>query len=120
MEPSRDDKTIFLINLISFHEHASEETRTVAREACERLGEECGGKKAGILLWNVAPNLDLRKNVHLVEVALFESDDALQAFRNHPAHMKFAAVLRGAADWKIGKIPGSFLSKFFQPGIGIF
>jgi len=40
----------------------------------------------------------------LVEVAIFENDDALQRFRGHPKHKKFTNVLSEIADWWVGDI----------------
>jgi hypothetical protein len=88
--------------LISFHEEASQAVR---QEVCDRyqtLAEECGGKEAGILLFKVEHNLDLRKGVHLVEIAIFRDNDALQAFRVHPTHKELTDVLCQCADWQVG------------------
>jgi hypothetical protein len=88
--------------LISFNESASEAHR---QEVCDRyqtLAVECGGAEAGILFFKVEHNLDLRKGVHLVEIAVFTDNDALQKFRVHPKHKELTDVLCQVADWQVG------------------
>lgn len=68
--------------LISFRDYASSEQRDEALLRLQELAQRCGGSGAGILFWKVAFNLDQRKNWHLVEVALFRDNDALQQFRS--------------------------------------
>lgn len=88
--------------LISFKEGTPEETRKEVYDLYQTLAEDCGGKEAGILYFKVDYNLDLRKNVHLVEFAIFRDNEALQAFRVHPGHSKVTNLLREVADWKVG------------------
>lgn len=88
--------------LISFRDTASEDVRQEVYDRYQTLDRDCGGKEAGILFWNVSWNLDLRKNVHLVEVAVFRDDVALQAFRVHPKHNEITKILREVADWQVG------------------
>lgn len=90
--------------LISFRPYATPEKREQVLLDYQALGERCGGKDAGILLWQVDRNLDQRKNWHLVELALFSDDAALQRFREHPAHAQATSVLREIADWAVGDI----------------
>lgn len=57
--------------LISFLPTASQDIRDEIAFRYATLGDDCGGEKAGILFWSVKPNMDTRKNIHLVEVAIF-------------------------------------------------
>ena len=91
--------------LISFREGVPEAKRREIFDRYQTLAEDCGGENAGILLWRVGWNLDLRKKVHLVEIAIFENDAALQAFRKHPKHTELTVILREIADWWVGDIP---------------
>lgn len=88
--------------LISFRPEASEEIRREIFDRYQTLAEDCGGNDAGILFWRVDRNADLRKNVCLVEVAIFESWHALQAFRQHSKHQELTDILREVADWWVG------------------
>src|SRR3989338_249902 len=66
--------------------------------SCSNLGNDEGQT----FIFAVERNLDLRKGVHLVELAIFRDDAALQAFRAHPEHTKITDVLREIADWQVG------------------
>lgn len=57
-------------------------------------------------------NLDLRKKVHLVEIAMFKDNEALQAFRVHPKHRELTDMLSKVADWQVGdlNLPHSVVS----------
>jgi len=90
--------------LISFRDHATPEQRQQVFADYQELGEKCGGKDAGILIWQVDHNLDQRKHWHLVEFAVFRDDAAFQRFREHPAHTELTLVLREIADWAVGDI----------------
>ncbi len=87
---------------IRFKEGTPQEVKEKALNLYQTLGEECGGRKAGILYWSVRPNLDLRKGVELVEFVIFTDNDALQAFRVHPAHQEIFTLMREHADWTVG------------------
>lgn len=88
--------------LIKFHEGVSREIQEEIFSRYQTLAEDCGGAGAGILFFKVDWNRDLRKGVQLVERAIFEDDDALQRFREHPAHKDLADKLRQCADWWVG------------------
>ncbi len=90
--------------LISFHSNEPEAVREEVYKRYQTLGEDCGGEKAGILLFKVEHNLDLRKNVHLVEIAVFRSNEDLQQFRAHPKHQEITDILATIADWQVGDI----------------
>lgn len=90
--------------LIGFKPGASEEIKQEIYERYQSLAKDCGGKEAGILFWTVGHNLDLRKNVHLVEIAVFSDDEAMQNFRNHPKHKELTDILCKVADWQVGDI----------------
>ncbi len=97
-------KSLLHIVLISFRLDAPDSARQKAYGMLLTLGDDCGGKEAGILFFTVDNNLDLRKNVHLVEVAIFKDNEALQKFRNHPKHAALTEILRDIADWQVGDI----------------
>ena len=108
MQPSsRDDlieKPLWHIVLISFYAKAPESIRQDIYNRYQTLDSDCGGSEAGILYWKVDWNLDTRKNIHLVEIAVFESNDALQNFRAHPKHKELTEIMRECADWQVGDI----------------
>ena len=98
-------KALWHVVLISFRPNATQATRKEVYSRYQTLDEDCGGKAAGVLFWKVDHNLDLRKSVHLVEIAIFKNDDALQKFRMHPAHKAFTEnLLSKVADWTVGDI----------------
>lgn len=88
--------------LISFQPTASEEVRKEVFDRFQTIASDCGGEAAGILSFKVEHNLDLRKGVHLVEVAHFTDGAALEAFCVHPKHTELTNVLRECADWQVG------------------
>jgi hypothetical protein len=90
--------------LISFKTETPEEVRQEIYDRYQTLDKDCGGVGAGILFWEVKRNLDTRKNVHLVEIAVFTNNDALQAFRRHPKHKELTDILCKVADWQVGDI----------------
>ncbi len=96
------NKVLWHVVLISFKPDAPEEKRKEIYNRYQTIAQDCGGLKAGILYWVVEHNLDLRKNVHLVEAAAFRSDADLQAFRVHPKHKELTDILSQIADWKVG------------------
>ena len=102
--------------LISFKPEASEEARKEVYDRYQTLDEDCGGKEAGILFWRVDHNMDLRKNVHLVEIAIFRDWEARETFRAHPKHKELTVILRDVADWQLGniKIATSDVSFFYK------
>lgn len=90
--------------LISFKDETPIAQRQQIYDLYQTLAEECGGMDAGILYFLVAPNLDQRKNVHLVEIALFRSNEDLQLFRQHPKHTELTTILKDIADWQVGDL----------------
>lgn len=92
--------------LISFGDDVSEESRKKIYNLYQTLDRACGGKRAGILFWKVSRNLDQRKNVHLVEIAAFRDDAALQVFRAHPKHKEVTDLLSASPNtkWWVGDI----------------
>lgn len=90
--------------LVSFYPNMPTDIKQGIFESLWTLGTDCGGENAGVLFWQVGWNLDLRKNVHLVEVALFRDAEALEAFRQHPKHVEVGARLRAVADWQVGDL----------------
>lgn len=92
--------------LVSFKPETSEAMKQKVYGLYQTLAEDCGGKKAGVLFWKVGWNLDLRKNIHLVEIAIFENSGAFQKFQAHPKHKELASIVKETADWKVGDILG--------------
>jgi hypothetical protein len=90
--------------LISFRSILGADHRALAADRHRLLGEQCGGRPAGIMHWQVAENLDQRKGWHLVEFAVFRDRQAFEAFRRHPAHLAAGAVLSEIADWAVGDL----------------
>ncbi len=97
-------KGLWHVVLFTFHANASEVQKTEVLERLKILGDDCGGKNAGIIMWKAGENLDLRKNIALVEIATFRNNEALQRFRAHPKHAEFVAIVRECADWQVGDI----------------
>jgi hypothetical protein len=102
--PSDPPTSLVHVVLISFRDSASEAQRQAVFARHQGLGDRCGGVAAGILLWRVDWNLDQRKNWHLMELAVFRDEAALQRYRVHPAHVEMTAIFREIADWAVGDI----------------
>ena len=98
------ENVLWHVILISFRKETPDEVRQKIFDMYQTLPEDCGGKDAGILYFSVNHNLDLRKNVHLVEIAAFRNEDALQKFRFHPKHALLAKELSAIADWQVGDV----------------
>lgn len=90
--------------LISFKPETPPNKRQEIYDLYQTMDTQCGGREAGILFWKIGYNLDLRKNVHLVEIAIFRDNEALQEFRRHPAHAVLTGMLSQIADWQVGDI----------------
>ena len=104
-------KNLWHVVLISFRPETPEKGRQEIYNRFQTLAQDCGGKKAGILFWRVDRNLDLRKNVHLVEISVFKDQAALQTFRKHPKHKELTDILSRMADWLVGDIRHPFSAK---------
>lgn len=105
------NKNVFWhVVLISFRRVASSEVREKVFALYQTLATDCGGISAGILYWKVAHNLDMRKEVHLVEIAVFRDGEAFQAFRRHPKHQELTGILEDVADWQVGDVVGEAFS----------
>lgn len=100
----RHAEKLWHVVLLSFRSETPESVREDVYRRYQTLQEDCGGATAGILFFNVQKNLDLRKQVHLVEIAVFRDEAALQAFRAHPKHQELTNILRRAADWQVGDL----------------
>ena len=89
--------------LISFKPDTPQEIQDTILSKYKILGEECGGENAGILFWTVQKNLDKRKNIHLVEFAIFKNQEALDLFKKHEKHISLIdEFLVKYCDWKVG------------------
>ncbi|QQG42884.1 MAG: Dabb family protein [Candidatus Giovannonibacteria bacterium] len=97
-------RALWHVVLISFKEYSTAVKRQEVYDRYQTLDQDCGGKEAGILFWKVDWNLDLRKNFHLVEIGIFESNEAFQAYRKHPKHVELTNILKNIADWRAGDI----------------
>ena len=95
--------------LISFHDQTPEETQREVYNLYQTLAEDCGGVEADILFFRVDWNLDTRKGVQLVQIAVYRDNEALQAFRVHPAHHELTNILREVADWQVGDVNLPFI-----------
>ena len=104
-------KNIWHIVLISFWKNTPQKTREEIYQRYQTLAEDCGGEESGILFWKVGRNLDLRKDVHLVEIAVFKDDDALQVFKQHPRHKEITGMLCKVANWQVGDICHPFVTE---------
>lgn len=88
--------------LISFHSHVPAGDRLDALERFKELGQSWGGRKAGVLFWQVSTNLDRRKNHDVFALTIFASEQAFKSYAAHPLHRAFAARLSAIADWVVG------------------
>jgi len=97
--------------LISFKPGAPEDLKQDVWNRYQTLDKDCGGEEAGIRLWLVRENLDVRikeagrfkgSRIDLVEISIFKDSDSLQAFRNHPKHKELTDIMREIADWMVG------------------
>ena len=96
------EKGLVHVVLISFKKETPDEVRQDIYDRYQVLGQLFGGPVAGLLYWKVGHNLDLRKNVHLMEVAVFTDKEALERFRVHPKHKELTDILCKVADWQVG------------------
>lgn len=94
--------------LISFLPTTTQEMRDDVSDRYTMLGQEAGGTDAGILFWSTKPNMDLRKNIHLIEVAIFKDSQSYEKFKNHPKHKEVVELLKTSADWSVGDTIESF------------
>lgn len=87
--------------LIKFNPDVPKETREEVHNLYQKITEACGGKEAGILEFIVEWSLDKRTS-DLVEIALFDSPEALGNFRTHKAHVELTNLLHTVANWWVG------------------
>ena len=83
---------------------APEESRLKILARFQQLAEQCGGKEAGILFWNVEQEQYDTRKTDMVQIGIFRDEEAFEAFRKHPIHKKLKLELRECADWN----PGNF------------
>src|SRR5690606_10109502 len=84
---------------LRFHDEATAEQRSAAREALEDLGR---AEHPGLVRWTVVESLDDRKGTVLVEDATFASRAHFETFRRSEAHRRVAHQLAELADWLVG------------------
>ncbi len=94
--------------LVTYLPTASQDIKDEIAARYATLGDDCGGVKSGILFWSAKPNLDTRKNIHLVEVAIFKDKQSFEDFKNHPKHKEVVELLRTSADWSVADTIESF------------
>ena len=99
---------LFHTILFSFLPETSQEIKQEIISRFSTLGEDCGGKKEGILFFSAKENLDTRKNIHLVEIAIFDSESSFKKFKEHQKHKEIVEILKNSTDWYVGDIWGEF------------
>lgn len=60
------------------------------------------GKEPGVLSWVIKESIDTRKGYIIIEQAIFENQQAYQAFRTSPAHIEVGDLMKEIADWWVG------------------
>ncbi len=90
------------IVLIKYQEAATEAQKQEVFERYQSLAGEIGGADAGIAYFAVRKNLDTRKGIELVELAVFKDDPSFRTFLAHPKHVEIQQILRACADWWVG------------------
>jgi hypothetical protein len=96
-------KGLHHIIFISFKPETPQEIQDEVYNRYQELDKEVGGSEAGIIFWSVKKNLDLRKNIHLVEYAIFLNDESFQNFKKHPKHVELVNnYLIHHCDWHVG------------------
>lgn len=83
--------------MFKLHDGVSDEQRTEAVERLTNLGVE-----PGVLSWVVKESIDTRKGHIIIEQAVFESEEAYQAFRTSPLHIEVGDFMKTIADWWVG------------------
>lgn len=56
---------------------------------------------SGVISWSVARSIDTRKGTVIAEVAVFESFNAFEHFRDSPAHRAAGQYMASVSDWVI-------------------
>jgi hypothetical protein len=86
------------ILLFKFKEGVSQDVRDDATQRLTGLGEQC----PTVSSWSVGVNeADSVSAYDVAEVADFEDRQALQEYKDHPAHKDLAAHLGGIANWAL-------------------
>lgn len=84
--------------LFKFNEDVSEEARGEAVRRLRQLGELC----PTVGRWNIGINFaDSPSAYDVVEIGDFASIEALEAYKQHPAHRDFADYMRPLAKWAL-------------------
>jgi heme-degrading monooxygenase HmoA len=60
---------------------------------------DSGRPTSGLVSWQVERSIDERKGAVIAEVAVFESAETFQAWRESPLHQAVASQLSEIADW---------------------
>ena len=98
----QEKEVLYHVVLFKLHPDAPEDMKKRAFELYQQLKGDTGGDEAGVLYLELKENMDLRKGVQWVQLAVFRNNDALQAFRKHPAHMAVADIMSKISDWFVG------------------
>lgn len=96
-------KGLHHIVFVSFKPNTPEQIQEEVYNRYQKLDKETGGSEAGIISWSVKKNLDLRKNIHLIEYAIFTDQESFQKFKSHPSHVNLInEYLIKYCDWHVG------------------
>ncbi len=99
---NQDSNVLYHVVLFKLHPGAPEDKKKEVFKLFQRLKEDVGGEKAGLLSFELKENMDMRKGLDWVELGVFRDNDALQAFRVHPRHKAITDILCIISDWSVG------------------
>lgn len=83
--------------MFKVHDDVSDADVAKAVELLTELGDE-----PGVENWVIKESIDTRKGRIIIEQAVFENEEAYQAFRVSPAHVEAGDFMRTIADWWVG------------------
>jgi hypothetical protein len=99
-----NNEYLYHVVLISFFPDTNEKIREEIIKRYSTLGDDCGGKSKGILFWSAKPNLDLRKDINLVQVSIFKNEKAFNDYKKHSRHIETIEYLKLYANWYVGDV----------------
>lgn len=83
--------------MFKIHDDVSDDDVARAIQLLTELGGEPGVEK-----WIIRESIDRRKGRIIIEQAVLENEEAYQAFRTSPAHVKAGDFMKTIADWWVG------------------
>ena len=95
---------LFHVILFSFLENVDEKFKKEILARFATLGDDCGGITAGIMFFKAQENLDTRKKIDIVEIAIFKDDASFQNFKQHSKHVELVELLKVSTNWVVGDI----------------